>query len=197
MKYILLSILLINSLVANAKSVTVFTAQGGDFNLLEFIPKVVSSDLKMDPSYFVGINYADQANIPILTKYLSDKGLKTEVELQLSKHHGMQDNYEAHSAILARSKNFNTIDFINTNFAFGIGISHAMGTPWYEDTESGSIDGKRYKTQNYLAFEMEMATQRSSWSIPIRLHHRSGMYGLIAPEKVGSNFIAVGIRRKF
>jgi len=98
MKYILLSILLINSLVANAKSVTVFTAQGGDFNLLEFIPKVVSSDLKMDPSYFVGINYADQANIPILTKYLSDKGFKTEVELQLSKHHGMQDNYEVHSA---------------------------------------------------------------------------------------------------
>ena len=197
MKYILLSILLINSLVANAKSVTVFTAQGGDFNLLEFIPKVISSDLKMDSSYFVGINYADQANIPILTKYLSDKGLKTEVELQLSKHHGMQDNYEAHSAILARSKNFNTIDFINTNFAFGIGISHAMGTPWYEDTESGSIDGKRYKTQNYLAFEMELSTQRRAWSVPIRLHHRSGMYGLIAPEKVGSNFIAVGIRRKF
>jgi len=197
MKYILLSILLINSLVANAKSVTVFTAQGGDFNLLEFIPKVISSDLKMDSSYFVGINYADQANIPILTKYLSDKGLKTEVELQLSKHHGMQDNYEVHSAILARSKNFNTIDFINTNFAFGIGISHAMGTPWYEDTESGSIDGKRYKTQNYLAFEMELSTQRRAWSVPIRLHHRSGMYGLIAPEKVGSNFIAVGIRRKF
>jgi len=197
MKYILLSILLINSLVANAKSVTVFTAQGGDFNLLEFIPKAVEQDLKMDPSYFVGINYSDQANIPIFTKYLSDKGFKTEVELQLSKHHGMQDNYEVHSAILVRSKNFNTIGFINTNFAFGIGISHAMGTPWYEDTESGSIDEKRYKTQNYLAFEVEFSPQRSSWSIPIRLHHRSGIYGLIAPEKVGSNFIAAGIRRKF
>ena len=76
MKYIFLIILTSAPLTVNSQSITVFSAQGGDFNLLEFIPKAVEQDLKMDPSYFVGINYADQANIPILTKYLSDKGFK-------------------------------------------------------------------------------------------------------------------------
>jgi hypothetical protein len=30
-----------------------------------------------------------------------------------------------------------------------------------------------------------------------RIHHRSGVYGLIAPSGVGSNFVVAGLRYKF
>jgi hypothetical protein len=32
-------------------------------------------------------------------------------------------------------------------------------------------------------------------SLFLRLHHRSGVYGLIAPQHVGSNFITFGLRK--
>jgi 2-polyprenyl-3-methyl-5-hydroxy-6-metoxy-1,4-benzoquinol methylase len=34
-------------------------------------------------------------------------------------------------------------------------------------------------------------------SVFLRLHHRSGVYGLIAPQHVGSNFITIGLRKYF
>lgn len=34
-------------------------------------------------------------------------------------------------------------------------------------------------------------------SVITRVHHRSGVYGLIAPQRVGSNFMVFGIRYKF
>jgi hypothetical protein len=34
-------------------------------------------------------------------------------------------------------------------------------------------------------------------SITTRIHHRCGFYGVIAPRRVGSNFVAVGVRYQF
>jgi hypothetical protein len=48
-----------------------------------------------------------------------------------------------------------------------------------------------------MAFEIDFGRSDSKWSVPVRIHHRSGVYGLIAPRKVGSNFITIGLRRDF
>ncbi len=52
--------------------------------------------------------------------------------------------------------------------------------------------------QYYMGFEAEYA--HASWerlSVFTRLHHRSGMYGMISPSKTGSNFIGIGLRLHF
>jgi hypothetical protein len=35
------------------------------------------------------------------------------------------------------------------------------------------------------------------FSLVTRVHHRSGAYGLIAPPRVGSNFLALGVNLDF
>lgn len=76
----------------------------------------------------------------------------------------------------------------------GIGLSHAFGTPSYED---GPRDdpARRYHTQLLILVNMEWKlSTATNWSLLMRVHHRSGAYGLIAPPKVGSNFLAIGLR---
>lgn len=193
--------LMITTTTTYAKSITTFFAQGGDFNLTEFIPDAVNGNLDMDSTYFAGLNYADEINIPIVREvmgaFISKDLIKTQVEYQITKHHGLQSNFESHAALALRSKDFRYYKNNNFNIASAIGLSYAFGDPMYEDTETGAEDAKRYKLQQYMAFEIDFGTSDSNWSMPIRLHHRSGAYGLIAPKGVGSNFISVGLRKDF
>jgi hypothetical protein len=77
---------------------------------------------------------------------------------------------------------------------FSIGASYAFGTPSYEDGPKSDPD-KRYRFQNYNAYEIEWGVKRfPAVSLVTRLHHRSGAYGLIAPRRVGSNFVTAGVR---
>lgn len=190
-----LLLLLFNHSVS-ANSLTLYTAQGGNFNFLEFIPKLITGDIDMEESYFLGLNHNLDIHNQWLNNLTSKIGLSPEFEYQATKHFGIQDNFELHGALLFRTKNFNVTNDKFINFAIGNGISHSFGTPLYEDTTDGSTDGLRYKTQNFIALEIEMSN-RSAWSIPLRIHHRSGIYGLMAPPKVGSNFIAIGLKRSF
>ena len=79
----------------------------------------------------------------------------------------------------------------------GLGFSYAAGTPSYED---GPRDdpARRYRFQNFNTYELEGAWRDwPGWSAVMRVHHRSGAYGLVAPRRVGSNFIAVGMRKRY
>lgn len=49
--------------------------------------------------------------------------------------------------------------------------------------------------QYYMAFELEYAApQWERVSVIARLHHRSGIYGLVSPSTTGSNFFGAGLR---
>lgn len=179
-----------------ANSITLYTAQGGDFNFMEFVPKLISGDINMEESYFIGLNHNLDIQNTWLNNVTSIVGLSPEFEYQATKHFGIQDNFEVHGALLFRTRNFSITRNKFINFAIGNGISHSFGVPLYEDTADGSKDGLRYKTQNFIALEIEMSNG-SAWSIPLRIHHRSGIYGFMAPPKVGSNFIAIGLKKSF
>ena len=56
---------------------------------------------------------------------------------------------------------------------------------------------KKYRLLNYNAYEISLLDDNEQSSIFLRIHHRSGVYGLIAPEHVGSNFITTGLRYYF
>ncbi|GAC1604101.1 MAG: hypothetical protein NVS3B2_09260 [Ramlibacter sp.] len=70
-------------------------------------------------------------------------------------------------------------------------------TPTYEDGPD-SDPTRRYRFQNFTAIELEGGlNQLPETSLVARIHHRSVLYGLIAPKHVGSNFLTVGIRHRF
>lgn len=114
-------------------------------------------------------------------------------EVVLVKHRGLQHHVEAGTAYTLRTP-FLHLGPIALNVGAGIGLSHAFGMPSYEDGPRDN-PARRYRTQLLLLVDTEwkLANARN-WSLLMRVHHRSGAYGLIAPRKVGSNFLAVGLR---
>lgn len=48
----------------------------------------------------------------------------------------------------------------------------------------------------YWVGELEFSRPNQPWSVIARLHHRSPGFGLVA-DKGGSNFLALGVRRRF
>jgi hypothetical protein len=184
-----------------AGNLALFGGQGADVNLPDIIPKLLKGEIDMDPTRFWGINYS--RDIPMegrnsFTKFLLDRRIAAEWEVQLTKHRGLQDNYESPLAVLLRSHDLELGSLAAINFAAGTGFSYAYSDPVYEDGPDGQPGTGDYPFQNYVTFEIELSTPAlPNWSLATRVHHRSGIYGLIAPRKVGSNFFAMGIRYAF
>jgi hypothetical protein len=181
-------------------SVGLYAGQGVDLNLRELPGAVLRGELKRESSYFVGLGLGKVrgtlgGSIEALRGTFVEN-VRHGYEIVLVQHHGLQDNFELGAAYLLRSPDL-ALARLRVNVAGGAGLSHAFGTPSYED---GPADdpGRRYPTQLLLLLEAEW-----SWdSLPqvalvTRVHHRSGAYGTIAPSHVGSNFVAAGLRYRF
>jgi hypothetical protein len=171
-------------------SVLVYTAQGADHNLPNLPKALLRGDIKWEPSYFNAVALGKTRG------KLGGSDVRHGYEVILAKHHGLQNHVELGGAYALRSPDLN-LGPLAVNAAAGLGLSHAFGTPTYED---GPFDNptRRYKTQLLILFEAEWKLRYwEQLSIVTRVHHRSGAYGLIAPRNVGSNFLAVGVRYSF
>ena len=114
----------------------------------------------------------------------------------LLQHRGRQDNVELGAAYMLRTPDL-ALAQLRVNVGGGLGLSHAFGTPSYEDGPK-SDPAKRYHTQLLVLLEAEWSlASLPDWSLVTRIHHRSGAYGLIAPRFVGSNFVVAGVRYRF
>lgn len=117
-----------------------------------------------------------------------------EVEGMVAKHFGWQTHVEGTLALLVRWDGFPWSERVPTSFAVGEGVSWASRVPAME----AALQGVESKLMNYLAFEIDVALPDSpATHLALRLHHRSGAYGLFNGETAGSNFIALGLRRRF
>jgi len=181
-------------------SVAVFAAQGADHNLKELPGRIVAGDIAWEKSYFnaLGLRKTGKA-VGQSCEVLQGTPLAAILqgyELVLAQHHGMQDNAEVGVAYTLRTPDLE-LGAAGVNFATGVGLSYALGTPSYEDGPLNN-PGKRYRLQLLLLFDLEWKLRGyGDWSLVTRVHHRSGVYGLIAPSHVGSNFLAAGIRYRF
>jgi hypothetical protein len=113
----------------------------------------------------------------------------------LLKHSGLQTNWEAGLAYTLATPNLK-LGPVATHLKVGAGFSYAFSRPSYEDGPLAEPD-RRYRGQFLLLVENHWRLADSDkWSLVLRVHHRSGVYGLIAPQNVGSNFLAVGVERR-
>ena len=122
-----------------------------------------------------------------------DGKLSFELEGQVGKYFGDQDNWEINIPIVGfRWHQFPWNTKVKTSFAWGIGPSYATEVPEVE-IEIGD-DSTQWLI--YWYGELTFGPPKGWWEIIARLHHRSGGFGLVADEG-GSNTVCVGLRYRF
>ena len=115
-----------------------------------------------------------------------------EVEGQAVRHFGEQQHWELNGVLLGRWRAFPWNAAVPTSVAFGIGPSYATKVPPAEV----ALDGDSARLLLYWTVELELGLPDRRVSAVARLHHRSNGYGAFA-ETGGSNWIALGLRRRF
>jgi hypothetical protein len=120
--------------------------------------------------------------------------IRIEAEGQIVKHWELQDHFEFNALFVFRWLLFPWDDYLDTSFAIGDGISYATEDPEIEVQKHD----KTSKILNYLMFELAFVVPKQPhWSVFARLHHRSGMFGLINGISGGSNAVGAGVRYTF
>jgi hypothetical protein len=121
-----------------------------------------------------------------------------------SQNSGSSHHREYNAALILRWHKFPWDKYLDTSLAFGNGFSYATKYPPYETDPHGQLHGKEHemykvsKTLYYLVIEWNFTHPKiNPWSVFIRVHHRSGIFGLINGVDGGSNFIGGGIRYEF
>ena len=99
--------------------------------------------------------------------------------------------------IMARWSNFPWSKTIRTTFGLGGGLSWASDIPSIE-INSKISNGDYSKLLNYIAVEATFALPKHpDWQLVYRLHHRSGVFGLLGADNAGNTAVQLGIRHYF
>ncbi|MCE9598656.1 MAG: hypothetical protein K8S54_11865 [Spirochaetia bacterium] len=126
-------------------------------------------------------------------------GVPLEAEGQIVRHTGVQKHLEFNGLFLLRS---DAMDLgLPVTFAVAEGLSVATRNPDLENQRKSIYNGgttSEYSRNflNYLAFEIEARVPVDAYQPRafLRVHHRSGIYGLLCPPTCGSNYMAYGMR---
>lgn len=117
-----------------------------------------------------------------------------EIEGQVAKHFGDQDNWEFALVVYFRWLFFPWDAYLDTSFAAGAGLSYATSIP--------AIEAKLYEdTARFLGalmFEFAFSLPHvPQWSLTCGIHHRSGAGGVFSGVRGASNAWVIGIRHSF
>ncbi|NBJ10783.1 hypothetical protein [Microvirga arsenatis] len=174
---------------------TAYGSQWVNADLLEIPERAVTGRLAAEPAYFMGAGLSrvivPSFSIPLPGTDFAFHGNRIELEAQVLRHFGDQSHWEGTIALMFRTGRIPLFGGLSVNLAFGEGLSYASERPRLE----GSFRVERSRFLNYLAFEAEFshASLPGVYFVP-RIHHRSGIFGLVAERESGSNFIGAGIR---
>jgi hypothetical protein len=105
--------------------------------------------------------------------------------------------FELNPYIMARWSNFPWSKTIRTTFGLGGGLSYASDIPSIE-IHPQKPNGDYKNLLHYIAIEATFALpKRPDWQIVYRLHHRSGVFGLMDADNVGNTAVQIGVRHYF
>jgi len=142
-------------------------------------------------SDFTGSHLAVAAMSRVLSRHFDDR-LSIDLEGQAGYNFGDQNHFEFNVAVGPRWRRFPWNDYIATTAAFGLGLSLATEKP---ETEI-ELEGDTERLLVYWLMELTLGPPRSDWALSLRLHHRSGAFGLLADDG-GMNAVTLGARYSF
>jgi hypothetical protein len=120
--------------------------------------------------------------------------LRLEAEGQVVKHFDLMNHFEVNALVVLRWLPFPWDRYLDTSFAVGEGLSYATRDPAIEVEKHGRTS----QLLNYLLFELAFCLpQHPRWDYFLRVHHRSGVFGLFDGVSGGSNLVGAGFRYRF
>ncbi len=152
------------------------------------IGEIVRFNTRLRRSYVWGMGFSH--NLHDITD-----DLEVEVELNAARHTGLQNHFELNAAVNLRWRGFPWERYINTSISYGLGPSYAFRRP---PIETRSDRGPTHVLV-FMPVEITFAPpseKRPPWEALLRIHHRSGAYGIVSDAR-GSNFITGGLRYRF
>jgi len=152
-----------------------------------FLDIVVKFDLQPIHSYMAAFTVGKE-----LVTYKDT--IRLEAEGQIAKHWGVQSHTELNGVLILRWLPFFWDDYLDTSFGIGDGFSYASDIPVLEKDECEETS----RLLNYLMAEFAFEIPKKAfWDLFIRVHHRSGVFGLIHGVTEGSNVLCTGVRYRF
>jgi hypothetical protein len=117
-----------------------------------------------------------------------------EIEGGIAKHFGWSNQMEFDLAPMVRWKWLPWNEYVYTNFRLGlVGLSYDTSVPDWERHQVGRYD-KRSRFLNFLVPEFTFSPSKDApFEVFVRVHHRSGAYGVIIKDQA-SNYISAGVR---
>ena len=177
--------------------ISLYRAKWAEMNLPSFPMRIVTFDIPMRPAYFVSLGgaYVLVPDFSLPLGLFDIDGCDLELDGQVLKHFGLQSHVEGSFALVFRTGDADFWNLLHMNFAVGEGLSLAFARPMYEKGPGGQRGLGSRRFQNHLLFELEFTSPSASFfHLVFRLHHRSGIYGVISPQKTGSNYLGIGVR---
>ena len=201
MKKIFVLLLLLSS-ITQAKtwphrSINVYQAQGIHNSLKYIVPEALGGDLSFQPTYLVGLSYTQLTHAYEMNNGASQ--LQFGFEVVGAKHYGEIQHIEELVGFyfIKYAGLFSPKFFLNTDITFGEGFSYTFGEATFDD-DAFDEPGKKYTLLNHFLLDFDFYLNRyDRVKLFFRVHHRCGIYGLIAPSNVGSSFWGTGLRYLF
>lgn len=139
-------------------------------------------------------SYLAAANLTYVIHEFSALPLSVELDAVVAKRFGPDDEWDFGVVPMFRWKSFPWNDYLYTNLRAGpFGASYTTGISNFERFNSGNRKGSQFL--NFLVPELTFSSgPDANWEAFIRVHHRSGIYGLINGVYGGSNYVSLGYR---
>jgi hypothetical protein len=123
-----------------------------------------------------------------------ENALSFELEGQVGKWFEDSDHWEFNIPVAIRWSKFPWNRHVATSLAYGLGPSFASEKPQAEIDEHDT-------TKKFLVYwyaELALGPPQSNWAGVLRIHHRSGAFGLVADRgEGGSNTLCLGLKYRF
>jgi hypothetical protein len=179
--------------------VTVTGAEWAESRLPEFPYNAVTGNLNFKDAYLVSFGLSgvvlNDVSIPVPFTDSRLTGNSVEIEAQIGTHFGLEDHAEAVADLMLRTGEIPVLGDVHFNLGWANGLSYAIGRPDLERGDSGRPGVNSHHLQYYMGIESEWSFgERPRVHFVTQIHHRSGIYGIISPQRTGSNYIGAGLR---
>lgn len=170
-------------------------AQQPDWSVTLFAARVSPDPIDQTLTLKADFSNNDQfVSLAVQRKVADYQQVDLEVELQAADHSSLEHYLEYTAAILVRWPEMPWDDTVDMSFAIGEGLSYTSKIPAIEAANHDHTN----KLLNYLAFELTFASPKQpQLEAVLRLHHRSGVFGLFNDVHGASNSWALGLRYRF
>jgi hypothetical protein len=183
---------------ADGWRIGIYSGQWADTRLPYLPYNAATGRLAFDESYLTSVIVSRHLLtrdlfIPHTSIGFSDA--RIEFEGTANFHGGLQSHEEVTLGLMLRTRDYDLASSGTINFGWANGFSFALAPPAHEYGTNLVRGEDTVQFQYYMGFEAEYAhTSWERWSVFARLHHRSGIYGVISPSRTGSNIIGLGVR---